>query len=180
MLRPIIFENEDFLIHPFRKIDMLRHDSLAEDIFKILSNEEVLTFIPEKRLKTIEESKNFMFGVIATSEIQSIFAHFITIKAMNRTIGVINLISPDECKKKYTLNEYNWMIEYYLYKEAWGRNIMAEILPYFIQRVLLQGIEKLGAICNQQNHASIRLLEKSGFKKKFKFDPIQDYYETIQ
>jgi RimJ/RimL family protein N-acetyltransferase len=180
MIKPIIFENEQFLIHPFRQVDANRYDSLIEDIYKILSDNEVLSFIPEKRLSNKEEAKNFIFSIIAGYEQQTSYAFFITIKDINRTIGVINLISPKKSKENYILKEYNWMIEYFMLKAAWGRNIMSEILPVFKERVLSQGIEKLGAICKQNNYGSIRVLEKSGFKKSFKFDSTQDYYEAKQ
>jgi [ribosomal protein S5]-alanine N-acetyltransferase len=180
VIKPIIFESEQFLIHPFRQINANRYDSITEDVYKILSDNEVLTFIPEKRLSNKEEAKNFIFSIIAGYEQETSYAYFITIKDINRTIGIINLISPKKTKENYVLEEYNWMIEYYMLKAAWGRNIMSEILPAFKERVLSQGIKKLGAICKQANYGSIRVLEKSGFKKTFKFDLTQDYYEAIQ
>jgi [ribosomal protein S5]-alanine N-acetyltransferase len=179
MLKPIHFESDKLLVHPFRQIDSERNDTLAEDIYNILSDEQVLTFIPEKRLSNIEEAKNYVYGVVIGYHQSTAFTFFITIKEINRTIGIIKLIPPSVIKVSYKLNEYNWMIEYCLLRSAWRRNIMSEILPAFIARVFSQGIVKLGAACFPTNYGSVKLLQKTGFIKKYKFDDIQDYYEIV-
>ena len=179
MRLPITFETQHFLIHPLRQIDMARHDKIMQDVFEILSDEDATEFIPEKRLKTINEAQDLMLGVVLSYQYKRSYTHFITIKDISKVIGVINLISPETIKESYQgLPEYNWMVEYYIHRLAWDRGIMSEILPIFKTLVLAQGINKLGAICKQQNYASIKVLEKSGFSKKYRADYIQDYYEA--
>ena len=48
VFKGIVFEDKDWLIHPFRSEDFDRFDYLADQVFKVLSDEQTLRFIPEK------------------------------------------------------------------------------------------------------------------------------------
>jgi len=160
---------------------MPHHEKMAQDIYEILSDDEVLKFIPEKRLKSIEDARNFLTGTVFAYQYERNFTHFIKIKEINKTIGVINVITPKTVEQDYKfVSKYTWMIEYYIHQAVWGRNIMSDVFPYFVKRMLSQGVEKIGAACFPDNIASIKLLEKAEFVKKHKFDNVQDYYELVK
>ncbi len=175
--KPINIESDDIIIHPLRTIDMLRIGSIENDIFEILSNDENIEFIPRRRIKDLEDASNKVFGIILGYQKNLSYTHFITNKITNKVIGIIDIISPDYAKKMYSLNKYDWIIEYVLHKDYWGQGIMTGIIAAICQRLRDQGINTIAAVCDKNNISSIRLLEKIGFQKMKPFDINQDYYE---
>ncbi|TDO24483.1 GNAT family N-acetyltransferase [Pedobacter duraquae] len=178
MLKPIHFETDNFVIHPFGAEEFERLDQLAEEIFAILSDEKTLTFIPSKRLNNLEETKAFLRISLVNFHTGRNFLHFITSKQEHKVVGIIDLISPAVAKEHYKIDRYPYFIEFYLSSFASGCYIMTQLLPVVVESILDQGIPTLAAVVNRQNTAAKKVLQKAKFKLKNRFDIVQDYYET--
>lgn len=175
-LIPISIETYDIIIHPLRLIDMPRLENIEKDLYEILSDFENTLYIPRRRLKDMTDASHKIMGVILSYEKNLQYAHFITNKMTNKIIGLVDIISPEKAKENYKLEEYDWLVEYFLHKDFWGQGIMSGIISAICQKLNEQGIETIAAICDRNNIASIRILEKNGFEKTKPFDFKQDYY----
>lgn len=176
-LKPINIESDIIQIHPLRPIDITRIQNIENDIYEILSDNESTEYIPEKRLSNRKAASDRVYSFIVGYQTSSSYAHFITDKRTQKVIGVINIISPERAKQSYKIDKYDWMIEYYLHKDYCGKGIMTGIVGSVCKRLKGQGFNTVAAICDRNNHASIRLLEKVGFHKTKPFDIKQDYFE---
>lgn len=179
MLKPIHFENEELLIHPFRAEDLERFEELAQDLFSILSNDHTLKFIPAKRLKSLEEARVLLQNIVLNFHSGRSYVHFITHKMTNKVIGIIDLISPQVAREHYKMDYYPFFIEFYLGAFASGCYIMTEILPPVIDNILSQGVKRIGAVINRKNIAARKVLENASFSYKATFDMTQDLYEVV-
>ncbi|MEH3112523.1 GNAT family N-acetyltransferase [Pedobacter terrae] len=94
MIDPLQYETHDLLIHPFRPEDLENFEKLAVDIFSILSDEQTLRYIPEKRLHNIQDGELFLQTMVMNYHAGFNYLHFITDKKRDNVIGLINLISP--------------------------------------------------------------------------------------
>lgn len=180
MLKPINFENDKLLIHPFRPEDLSRFEELTKDIFDILSDDQTLKFIPGKRLNNLQEAEIFLQTAIVNYHTGRNYIHFINHKELDKVIGIIDLISPEVVKDHYNMDHYPFFIEFYLSGFASGCYIMSEILPVLIELILDQGIDKIGAVVNRKNIAAKKVLEYANFNYKAPFDIVQDLYETFR
>lgn len=179
MLKPIFFENDEMLIHPFRPDDMERYEQFVSDVFSILTDDQTLTYIPEKRLKSLEEAEGLLQTMIINYHSRRNYVHFITAKKSDKVVGIIDLISPEVAKEFYTISSYPYFIEFYLSSSASGCYVMTKLLPRIVDHLLAQGIPSIGAVVNKKNIAAKRVLEKAKFARKGKFDALQDLYETL-
>jgi RimJ/RimL family protein N-acetyltransferase len=53
---------------------------------------------------------------------------------------------------------------------------MSGIIPAVVRNMQKQGIKNIGAVVDKLNAPSIRILEKSGFKRIKQFDDLKDLY----
>jgi len=60
MLQSVSLENEYLHIHHFRSEDLNRYKKLVKDIYQLLSDDDTLHFIPEKRLDSIAEADRWL------------------------------------------------------------------------------------------------------------------------
>ncbi|PTS97592.1 hypothetical protein DBR11_16860 [Pedobacter sp. HMWF019] len=178
MLKPIFYENNELLIHPFRPDDLERYEQLVADLFSILTDDQTLKYIPEKRLNSLEEAEIFLQTMVVNYHSGRNYVHFITDKKQDKVVGIINLISPEVAKEFYVISKYPHFIEFYLSSNATGCYIMTQILPPIVDEILAQGIPSIGAVVNRKNTAAKRVLEKANFARKGEFDMLQDFYET--
>lgn len=178
MLEPIYLENEKLLIHPFRSQDLNRFEELTKDIFEILSDEQTLAFLPEKRLNNLLEAELFLQTAIVNYHSGRNYLHFISHKEYNKVIGMIDVISPETAREYYSLDNYPFFIEFYLSSSASGQAIMTDMLPALVCNLHLQGIHKIGAVINRKNKAARKVLEKATFEYQAPFDIVQDLFEA--
>ncbi|WPU99046.1 GNAT family N-acetyltransferase [Mucilaginibacter sp. cycad4] len=172
----IYLENENLLIHPFRPDDLQRYDELVSEVFAILSDEDTLKYIPEKRLLSISHAENWLQGTIINFHSGRNRVHFITSKKNGRLIGLIDIIPPAVAREYYTLSRYPFFIEFYLKGSAKGKAVMTNLLPLVIAYLKAEGIENVAAVVNRRNYAASKVLRRSGFIFQSGFDPNQDLY----
>jgi len=177
MFLTLFLTHENLLLHPFRADDLARYDQLAEQIFKILSDDETLRFIPEKRLLSIAAAKQWLNGAIINLHSGRNSIHFITCKNTGALVGIVDIIPPAVAKEYYHWHHYPFFIEFYLDANEKDKAIMTSLLPLIVADLKQQGIQHIAAVINRKNIAARKVLGKSGFIYAAAFDPIQDFYE---
>ena len=173
----IVFEDKDWLIHPFRAKDFDRFDYVAEQVLKVLSDEETLRFLPEKRLSSSADAHTWLQKAVLNFHSRKNYTHFISEKKTGNLVGMIDILSPNFIKEYYRLHDYPYFIEFYLIGSAQGQLIMSSLLPGVIWALREQGISNIAAVVNRKNFASIRVLEKAGFTYCLKLDVLQDLFK---
>lgn len=176
MIQPISFERDDLIIHPLRSGDLTGYEELAKDIFRLLSDEETLRFIPEKRLASVTDAQLWLDGALINLFCGRNSVHLIRSLKTGRVIGVIDIIPPSVAREHYLLNHYPFFIEFYLMAGVQGKAVMSRLLPEVIGALRAQGIRDVAAVVNRKNIAASRVLDKSGFICRTAFDPVQDFY----
>lgn len=177
MIRPIDFETDRFIIHGFRAEELSRFDSLASDVFRILSDDHTLRYLPAKRLRNVNEAKTFLQGMLLNFHAGRNYLHFITEKSSGKVVGMIDLISPGLAMEHYVVPRYPFFIEFYLGSFATGCYLMTEVLPAIVAEFLNQGIDCIGAVVDKGNIPAKKVLAKARFSRKYSFDATQDFYE---
>lgn len=172
----ICLEKANFTIHPFGPDDFLRYDQLVMEIYQILSNEETLKFLPDKRLTSIQEAKNWLNGSILNFHNGRNVVHFITSKITGKLVGIIDLNPPSVAREHYNLLEYPYFIEFYLNGNAKGKSVMTNLLPVIIKHLKIKGINNIAAVVNHKNYAAGKVLKRSGFILHSDFDTYQHLY----
>lgn len=178
MLEPILIQTETLLLHPFGAAEMNRFDKLSSDILQVFSEKKTTEFLPHKKLKDLNHAEILLQKGLLNQHSGMSQMYFITEKSTERTIGMIELISPSGAKKHYRLKEYPYFIEFCLSAEHTGRGIMSSILPKFIQQLHQKGIKKLGAIVHPKNMSAIKVLRKSGIDTQAPFDSNSNFYHN--
>ena len=177
MIRAITFETDRFLIHGFRAEELGRFDSLATEVFRILSDDHTLRYLPSKRLRNVNEAKVFLQGMLLNFHAGRSFLHFITDKASGKVVGMIDLISPALAMEHYRIPRYPFFLEFYLGSFATGCYLMTEVLPAMVSEFLDQGVDCIGAVVDRQNIPAKKVLKKARFSRSCSFDTLQDLYE---
>jgi|SRR5690606_12699715 len=180
-LKPISLDNGVTQIHPLRSSDLLRLDSITDNIFEILNDDQNTLYIPEKKVNDRQTVSNRLLGVTYRYEHQLGYTHFITLKANNEVLGLIDIFSPKgiETETNYGI-ENTWFIEYYLNKKVWGLGVMSNAVKAIVENMKMQGIDNIAAFCRPENIASTRILERTGFVNTGEFDQKQNLYKLIK
>ncbi len=176
MTQPIQIETEDLLLHPFRAEDMKRFDSLSRDIHQLFGQHSTTTFLPHKKLSDIGQAEALLQTALFNQYNGNSQWFFITQKSGQRTIGMIEVITPTSAKRHYQLEQYPHFIEFCLSTEHIGKGIMSRLLPKLLDKLKQKGIQKIGAVAHPNNLSAVRVLHKSGLVKKTSFDSIQHVY----
>jgi len=179
MFKPVLFENDNLLIHPLRPEDLNRYDEIVNDIYRVLSDEVTLKFLPSKRLNSISDAEVFFNNMIINYHSNRNYIHFITEKKSDMVVGLIDLISPQVAMEYYEMEHHPFFIEFYLRGDFCGCSIMSDILPPIVNLIFAQDILSIGAIVNRKNTAARKVLEKSKFVYKNRFDNLQDLFEIV-
>jgi ribosomal-protein-alanine N-acetyltransferase len=177
MFQPICLDDEQLIIRTIRSEDIERFTELAAEIFQILSDDETLRFIPEKRLHSISDAESWLQVAILNFQCNLNYLHFVTDKSSGRLLGVIDIVSPKRAKAHYRLKEYPYFLEFYLAKKARGRKVMTTLFPKIIKELHNRDIKTLGVVINRENHAALRVVTNAGFCFHSLFDTFQDLYQ---
>ncbi len=135
----------------------------SDEIFLIRSNDKVMTYLDTAKHNSVEDSKKMIEAVIESYKNKTGINWAIIKKESKAFVGYFGFwrIIAEHCRAE---------IGYALKPEFWGQGIMAETLNTMIEfgfNVLkLHSIE---ANVNPENLASIKVLEKAGFKKEAYF-----------
>jgi len=178
MFEPVNFTVEDFEISPLKGKDLHRFDIMAEDVYDILSDEQTLRFIPEKRLSSKQEAVTWLQLSVVNFHIGRNYIHLIRAKSTGEILGIIDILSPALVRDHYQLPSYPHFVEFYIKGELQGGSLMSKILPKVLQFIRNQDIDVIGAVADRQNFAAKKVLEKSGFVNIEPFDLTKDFFQT--
>lgn len=174
-LKPIALDNGYIQIHPYRKKEMMRETEIVNELFEIFGDIESIPFNKEKLVTDKKTISMNLLGVVIGYDQQIRYTHFLTHKDSDTIIGEIIITTPKHVKSIYNLDN-TWIIEYYLNKQFWNRGIMSGAISAIIHNMKGQGIDNIGALVDEKNTPSIRVLEKVGFVYKRQFDLAKDLY----
>lgn len=177
MLDPFYLECGDLLVCPFRPEDIENYDQWVNAIWQFFSDEDMLVFIPEKRLVNLQEADDWLKVTLLNFHSGQNYVYFITDRITKTLLGVIDIIAPVKAKRHYRLREYPHFIEFYLRGRSTNKSIMTILLPQVVNQLRQQGVNSIGAVINRENIAAGKVLVKSGFQFRKVFDDRQDLYE---
>ena len=161
-LNPFHLKNNEFEVAQYEVFQNESCDQKEIELFELLSDEVSLKYCSELKIDSKEEIKSFVNGFKIYFEQNFQFTYFILSVKNNKIIGEFLLIPPKTVFKTYNI-EGVWFIQYILNSRYCDQGIMTQILKMIFD--YLKGkINKVGAICNKNNIASIRILEKFKFK----------------
>lgn len=178
MTQSILIETDDLLLHPFRAEEMKRFESLSRDIHQLFGQHSTTTFLPHKKLSHIGQAEALLQTALFNQYNGNSQWYFITQKTDQRTIGMIEVITPHTARQHYQLDQYPHFIEFCLSADHIGKGIMSKLLPGLVDKLKQTGIKKIGAIAHPKNLSAIKVLYKSGLVKKTSFDTFQHLYHN--
>ena len=146
-----ILETERLFLRKFRMED-------AEAVFAYASNEDTARFVSWDAHQTLEDSRRFLSWMEGQYKEGKTADWAIMDKASSRIIGSLGIVSQDEQNRSCEIG-------YVIGREYWGHGLVAEALSR-VQRFLFEEttVNRVQAICCQENTASARVLEKCGFQ----------------
>ncbi len=118
---------------------------------------EVTRFLIWQPHRSIRETKLFLGRCLSAWRRGSAFPWAITEKTTKRMVGMVEM----------RIDGHKADIGYVLSKAHWGRGYMPEAAAAIIEWALQQpAIYRIWAVCDTENHASARVLEKVGMKRE--------------
>lgn len=128
----------------------------ADELFRILSDEEVNRFLPWFPHKTREETLRFLQdSVFADYDKAIAYRYAVVLRSEGRVIGYLSFLGIDE-------KERSGDIGYGLLREYWGKGIMTEAVKALLFRLKADGFRYATATHDVQNPASGRVMQKCG------------------
>jgi len=131
----------------------------TEVIFnEILNNKDTLYFLDWPYCENMDESKKYVQILIDNANSKKLYIWSLFEKDTNTFIGCVNLCN-------YDVNKRMAEIEYVAVRSARGKGYVPEanrkVIDYLINEC---GLYRIEAVCNVENIASSKVLEKSGMK----------------
>jgi ribosomal-protein-alanine N-acetyltransferase len=151
-----ILESERLIYRSFLETD-------AQKLFEIRSNDEVMNYMDTAKHKSVEDAKNLIENIHTSFSEKNGINWAVVEKSSGQLIGYFGFwrMMKDHCRAE---------IGYALSPEFWGRGYMMEtmnrLIDFGFNELKLHSIE---ANVNPKNTSSIKLLDKSGFKKEAHF-----------
>lgn len=148
---PERFETDRLLLRPPTTAD-------AEAIFKAYAQDpEVARYMTWRPHKNISETELFVSGCVEAWKGDSSFPYFIVLKSESGVIGVVEM----------RVANFKVEIGYVLSRKHWGKGIIPEAARALVDWGLSQPqIYRVWAVCDIENAASARVLEKLGMQRE--------------
>lgn len=139
---------------------VLRMPSLedAESIFNSYAQDvEVVRYLLWRPHQNIQETRDFLARCMAGWEGDAQFPYVITLKQSGEVIGMIEI----------RIDDFKASIGYVLSRPFWKQGLATEALRPLVEWALNQkSIYRVWAVCDVDNLASARVLEKVGMKRE--------------
>ncbi len=146
-------ETERLLLRELRAED-------SEEIYKIFSDEDVMQYYSFEPIKEKEIAEKIINSMIKSFEEKKAIRWAITIKGEDTVIGTCGY---HNLQPRHFRSE----IGYELSKEYWRKGIMKEALDAIINFGYDEmDLERIEALCEPENEASIGVLKKIGFSEE--------------
>ena len=130
----------------------------AEDIFrKYAQDPEVTKYLTWRPNRSAQETRDFLVACLRAWDEGKSFHWVIERKADHELLGMITTRVDDE----------KWELGYVLAPSYWGRGYMTEVVKKIVDWVLKQQeIYRVWSVCDVDNRASARVMEKAGMKRE--------------
>lgn len=130
----------------------------AEAIFRQYAQDpEVTRYLTWHPNRSIDETREFLQLCIAAWEARRSFQWAIVEKQSERLIGMVG----------FRVDGHKWELGYVLARRFWGRGYMTEAVKALVAWALKQpDIYRVWAVCDIENPASARVLEKAGMTRE--------------
>jgi len=130
----------------------------AQEIYNNYAQDKVVTrYVHWETHDSIEKTKKFLKRCVAVWQAGTAFPWVITIKETNHIIGMIEL----------RLDDHRADLGYVLAREYWDQGYASEAAQLVADWGIAQpGIFRVWAVCDVDNHASARVLEKIGMQRE--------------
>jgi len=151
MQPPQRFETERLVLRPPTLAD-------AEAIFQTYAQDpQVTRYLIWKPHRAISETLEFLSHCVLAWQKKSGFPYVIALKGCDSAIGMIEI----------RLDSFKADIGYALGRSYWGKGYMTEAVRALVDWTLSQaGIYRVWAVCDVDNLASARVLEKAGMQRE--------------
>jgi ribosomal-protein-alanine N-acetyltransferase len=130
----------------------------AEAIFNSYAQDsEVTRYLIWRPHKNIHETEGFLSDCAAAWEGNVRFPYAITLKQSGAAIGMIEI----------RINDFKADVGYVISRRHWGKGLATEALHCLVEWALRQeSIYRVWALCDVDNLASARVLEKVGMRRE--------------
>ncbi|QOR36106.1 GNAT family N-acetyltransferase [Clostridium sp. 'deep sea'] len=135
-----------------------------KDLHKLISDNEVMYFLPETKTTSLAESKKNLTTAIEEINKANRTKFFFAIinKKNNSYIGEIGVTKTAECSEGNIMN-----LGYFIIKDYWGRGIIPEASKAVISYAFdFLGTVKIETGCAKLNNKSERVMNKIGLIKE--------------
>lgn len=139
----------------------------SEAIHSFASDSEVSRFIGWPLMRSLEQTTNYVEGMMRRESLGSYIYASVIDKSINKVVGTAMVFNFD-----HTANHTE--IGYVFHRDVWGKGLCTETVKLvcdFIFNVL--GLHKIHARVAAPNIGSCRVLEKNGFELEGR---LRDYY----
>lgn len=145
------------LIETERLLLRLPRAADAADVFHNYAGDpevcRYLTWVPNV---SVEQTEEFMRARLAQEGDGRSFVWAITLRGDDRVIGMIDVQLEGQ-------RSHRAEASYVLARRFWGRGLMTETLRAVVEFAFtLPGVYRVGAVCDVENAASARVMEKAG------------------
>ncbi len=151
-----LLESERLNYRDFKEID-------AQKLFEIRSDKRVMNYMDTIKHQSIDDAKDLIYNIHKSFEEKNGINWVIIEKSSEQLVGYFGFwrLMKDHCRAE---------VGYALSPEFWGKGYMTEavdiMLDFGFNELKLHSIE---ANVNPNNDSSIKLLERSGFRKEAYF-----------
>jgi len=132
--------------------------SMAESVHRNSLDEDNRRFVPDEVFETIEDAKEtieFLMGVYESEDGPLVYP---VLLKNGTNIGYVQLVPI----------EGGYEVGYHIGKEYTGNGYATEALRAFLEAIMpKKNLDIVYGICVSENSASVKVLEKSGFKKEY-------------
>jgi ribosomal-protein-alanine N-acetyltransferase len=133
----------------------MNHDD-AQDLFEYASDPEVAKYTTWSTHQSLQDSRDFLRSVMEQYEMQTVASWGIVHKGNSRFIGTCGFIS-------WSPHHARGEVAYALSRKYWGQGLMTEAVRTVIAfGFCTMQLNRVQAICEVENVASARVMEKVG------------------
>lgn len=132
--------------------------SMAESVHRNSLDEDNRRFVPDEVFETVEDAKEtieFLMSVYESGDGPLVYP---VLLKNGTNIGYVQLVPI----------EGGYEVGYHIGKEYTGNGYATEALRAFLEAIMpKKNLDIVYGICVSENSASVKVLEKSGFKKEY-------------
>jgi RimJ/RimL family protein N-acetyltransferase len=130
----------------------------AREIFRQYAQDtEVTKYVSWRAHESMDETREFLQACLQAMACRTSFHWVIARKDDHQLLGMIGT----------RVDDHKWELGYVLAREHWGRGYMTEAVKALVNWAVQQSeIYRVWAVCDIDNYASARVLEKAGMRRE--------------